>query len=285
MKSLSMLLGVLFVPYTLMQGPHDLTRPGTVWIPNAPPLCQVCHMPHNGMPLFLLIPVRTLQPTLFVTNDVPPSPRNLACLRCHTDRITLTKEVPNIRGNPDARQFLGRDLRDDHPIDIPAPPEITSLDADTGPRLITDAERRVLCVTCHDAHRSTFPALLRMPVADLCRQCHVDATTHAGQPVNTCDDCHRMHATQTARLILPNATSDRCRQCHVQLPPAHPTVSPASPPKTVSGVRPQTRIPEIDRDARVRRAMSRPSPPALEEPGGCWTCHPFHQSVRLRGEP
>ncbi len=54
------------------------------------------------------------------------------------------------------------------------------------------------CVECHEMHRSEYPALLKMPVVELCIECHEEAEdlsqpAHAGDQANRCTVCHDPH--------------------------------------------------------------------------------------------
>ncbi|HEV2246309.1 MAG TPA: c-type cytochrome [Terriglobia bacterium] len=69
----------------------------------------------------------------------------------------------------------------------------------------------VACFTCHDSHGSSYNALLRKPVSQLCLDCHgpgspngpreasIEAHTHhsAGSPGNECVVCHMPKIAQT----------------------------------------------------------------------------------------
>jgi predicted CXXCH cytochrome family protein len=101
----------------------------------------------------------------------------------------------------------------------------------------------VTCFTCHDAHGSENPSMLRKPAATLCLACHspgspngpraptIEEHTHhqAGRAGNECIACHMPKISQTSgdvnarshafRFISPAMTESReipnaCTVCH-----------------------------------------------------------------------
>lgn len=101
----------------------------------------------------------------------------------------------------------------------------------------------VSCFTCHDAHGTDNPSLLRKPASMLCLDCHgpsspngphaptIEAHTHhaAGSPGNECVACHMPKIAQTLgdvnvrshtfRFVYPDKTDDlkipnACNVCH-----------------------------------------------------------------------
>ena len=101
----------------------------------------------------------------------------------------------------------------------------------------------VSCFTCHDAHGTNHPSMLRKPSNVLCLDCHgpkspngphaptLEAHTHhkAGSPGNECTECHMPKIAQTLgdvnvrshtfRFVYPAATDtlkipNACNNCH-----------------------------------------------------------------------
>lgn len=101
----------------------------------------------------------------------------------------------------------------------------------------------VTCFTCHDAHGTDHPALLRKPASTLCLDCHgptspngphaptIEAHTHhrAGSAGNECIECHMPKIAQTLgdvnvrshtfRFVYPAMTDslkvpNACNACH-----------------------------------------------------------------------
>jgi predicted CXXCH cytochrome family protein len=101
----------------------------------------------------------------------------------------------------------------------------------------------VSCFTCHDAHGTDNPSMLRKPASSLCLDCHgpnspngphaptIEAHTHhrAGSAGNDCVECHMPKIAQTLgdvnvrshtfRFVYPSSTSglkipNACNVCH-----------------------------------------------------------------------
>jgi predicted CXXCH cytochrome family protein len=101
----------------------------------------------------------------------------------------------------------------------------------------------VSCFTCHDAHGTSNPSMLRKPAGALCLDCHgpnspngphaqtIEAHTHhrAGSPGNECIECHMPKIAQTLgdvnvrshtfRFVYPATTDslkipNACNVCH-----------------------------------------------------------------------
>lgn len=107
---------------SIVGGPHDLTRFGRVWVPNAASPCQVCHQSHGGTPQALTRPLRFLSSRGYLTWYAPVSDRNLACLRCHTRWSVLRQELPDLQGTMPESRLLDFNLTDDHPLDVRVSP-------------------------------------------------------------------------------------------------------------------------------------------------------------------
>jgi predicted CXXCH cytochrome family protein len=105
----------------------------------------------------------------------------------------------------------------------------------------------VTCYTCHDAHGSSNPSMLRKPAATLCLDCHgpgspngpraptIEEHTHhaVGSPGNDCVSCHMPKIAQTIgdvnvrshtfRFVSPALTEsskvpNACTACHADKP-------------------------------------------------------------------
>ena len=72
----------------------------------------------------------------------------------------------------------------------------------------TDGE----CIECHEMHRSEHPALLKMPLYDMCIECHEEAEdlsqpAHQGEQAQRCTVCHDPHFGE-GMLLKPGALYD-----------------------------------------------------------------------------
>ena len=81
------------------------------------------------------------------------------------------------------------------------------------------------CTSCHDAHGSNGPKLIKQSdVVTLCQSCHGDLGKHyhpvksdkpdgRGQPM-TCTSCHDPHAAEYPGLLQREPKRELCIQCH-----------------------------------------------------------------------
>lgn len=275
LMGISISWGRVSISISIVGGPHDLTRPGRVWVPNVPSPCQVCHRLHGSTPQALTLPLRSLSPRDYWTRYTPMSDRNLACLRCHTRWDVLRRELPELQGSMPESRFLDSNLMNDHPIDMPVPPSLAFNPRGEERRRVLD-EGRMLCVTCHEPHNSVHPALLRQPPSELCRSCHLDLATHYGYPVERCTPCHVSHHAPQKPLLNPQKTQQACTTCHpAAAAPGHPQ-GPAPPPvPPVRILEPMGPPPEA----------AEPSPPPTPDPSACIRCHSFHRPTHPGGRP
>jgi len=81
------------------------------------------------------------------------------------------------------------------------------------------------CLSCHGAHATHHPELLRVSVSDTCLNCHdgesaTFAEKHLGFAPATmdCGECHDPHASRMAGMLLPEThepfASGDCTACH-----------------------------------------------------------------------
>ena len=235
--------------------PHNFTRvrPEGPWIPNVKSPCAVCHRAHQTKERFL-IPFPPGSPVGYLTRTGEILARDRVCLRCHTDRPTMLQIYPNIVGHLSDTIFLHRDLTDDHPVGTVVlqyhPPP-----ADDSRGLRLDENGRLLCTTCHDAHVSAEPFLLRLPVRELCQSCHLPSDESFGHRDLACDQCHRMHTSPNPALVDVAQTGKACSSCHAVISPQHGQGVPPSKTPT-----PETNFINLP-------------------PGHCLNCHRFHTST------
>ena len=242
---------------------HNLTSsgPGPIRVPGATDVCRFCHTPHAANPIG---PLWNRQDpghyyevyrssTLAATVGQPTGSSRL-CLSCHDGTIALAQTYnprSGIQGtlyiSPQDAGYIGTDLTDDHPISFIYDSALATKkrqlrDPSSLPReLPLDHERRLQCMTCHDAHDDSLGKFLRMDNREsrLCTSCHnLDnwalsgharslvsiATIKAGHwdnvPYNTvrelgCESCHRPHSAGGRERLLRYVTEeDNCLVCH-----------------------------------------------------------------------
>lgn len=197
---------------------HDLSTVGMD--PNSDQVCAFCHTPHHANraagPLWNRFVDQTkvfqtyTSPTMTTSPEQPANTNSMLCLGCHdgtlgsavvgnyggSDKHDLvvapggtmpdTTSWPNCqRCHPDMYggppvNWIGLDLRDDHPINMMYPTTAQNPHF----RLPPDLSRgwanvplfagRVECATCHDPHDATNISFLRIANAGsaLCVTCH-----------------------------------------------------------------------------------------------------------------
>lgn len=192
--------------------------------------CAVCHTSHPG---------RTSTHTLILDRNlsgggawlrhqaVGVTASSLSCLRCHTDASVRQQQPEFTRHAAVApeRTFLGFDLGDDHVMGVydplmgayshgardPSDPR----GAEGAPAILGDTAIVIECTTCHDPHDrvSATPDAGRQRL--VCGSCH-DLSTyvprhHAGQ---ACSDCHAVHGSLQAGLLVGRGPEETCGRCH-----------------------------------------------------------------------
>ncbi|MCG3180781.1 MAG: hypothetical protein BIFFINMI_03144 [Phycisphaerae bacterium] len=241
---------------------HNLTAsgPGPIKVAGAGEVCYFCHTPHSANPIAPLWNRQTngqyydVYGSSTMKAEVPqPTGSSRLCLSCHDGTIALTQTYNprvsfqgTIYITPQDSGYLGTDLRDDHPISFVYDQGLTTRDPQlrdplTLPKqLPLDAESRVQCTTCHDAHDDSLGFFLRMDNREsaMCVSCHnvtgwtasVHATSGQAVPAGSgkwgnltygtvrelaCEACHRPHtAGGRARLLRYQAEEDNCLDCH-----------------------------------------------------------------------
>jgi predicted CXXCH cytochrome family protein len=244
---------------------HNLSSsgPGNIRAASNVQICDFCHISHSAdssaplwnrrLPDTVYIPYSS---STAVAQPGQPTGNSLLCLSCHDGTIALG-EVLN-RGQehsmaggvsrmPPGRALQGVDLSDDHPIsfqysaalaaqngELEVPGSISNL-------LPLDHNGELQCTTCHDAHDSVYPKLLRMPTigSQLCVECHRKtgwsqsshsqsiATWNRRPPNpwpnsdyttvsdNGCGNCHISHQAEGGPRLLKHAVEeDVCADCH-----------------------------------------------------------------------
>jgi predicted CXXCH cytochrome family protein len=135
-----------------------------------------------------------------------------ACLNCHNPHASRTRGL--IEGS--MTQACGRCHEDTLARQAHSP---------TRHPPVAEGE----CTTCHEAHSSANPLLMKKAdMAPTCNACH-DYAKHQSHPIGaklkdprnpnlsmTCLSCHRAHGTEYKHLMPTATTTDLCTKCHKQ---------------------------------------------------------------------
>jgi len=168
--------------------PHNLSvsGPGPIKSPTETEICVFCHSPHNGNPrtplwnrdmsavgTYRMYWSQTLE--AYPSRPAAPQPDGASklCLSCHDGTIALGAlrsrrgDIPVSAGptlRPPAKGHLGTDLSGSHPISFVYRNALAAANNAAGdmplrlpstlndPDVKLDAEGKMQCTTCHDAH-------------------------------------------------------------------------------------------------------------------------------------
>jgi predicted CXXCH cytochrome family protein len=185
--------------------------------------CAVCHTTHPGRATTRsLIQDRDLsnRAAWLRHQATGVTAVSLSCLRCHADAGVRQRQPEFARRAARApeRAFLGFDLGDDHLLGA-FDPLIGAYSRGTrdpaGPTILGDTTIVIECTTCHDPHDrvSAIPDPVRQHM--VCGTCHDLATYltrhHSGQ---ACSDCHAVHGSTQAGLLMGRGPEETCGRCH-----------------------------------------------------------------------
>ena len=87
------------------------------------------------------------------------------------------------------------------------------------------AVRQGSCLSCHEAHSSAYPKLIKLPREKLCLECHEvepllpKAIRHAPVAEGRCLDCHDAHGSENPNMITGTGIA-QCQKCHDTKAPA-----------------------------------------------------------------
>jgi predicted CXXCH cytochrome family protein len=225
-------------------------------------VCNFCHISHSANPKASLwgrpdsqaiyIPYSS---STAIAQPGQPTGTSLLCLSCHDGTIALGQvlnrgnSISMAGGNERIRGkgLTGTDLRDDHPISFEYSASLAASNGElAAPGTISrdlrlDGNGELQCTTCHDAHDSPYPNLLRVSNigSQICIECHQETgweqTSHSLSAVawnganpnpwrsspyttvsdNGCQNCHVPHNEAGGpRLLIHAAEEDNCVDCH-----------------------------------------------------------------------
>lgn len=241
----------------------SISGPGTVKAASETQICVFCHISHNASPSEPLWNRRARSGgyTPYTSSTAKAAPgqpdgASLDCLSCHDGTIALgdllsrtqiTPMAGAVTTMPAGRSNLGTDLSDDHPVSFAYTAQLASArgeladPATLSGKVRLDANGRLQCTTCHDAHDDTNGKFLVMPntASALCQTCHLTAywsgsshklstakwngigtnpwphTTGTTVAANACENCHRPHSAGGRKWLLNYAKEeDNCNNCH-----------------------------------------------------------------------
>ncbi|MCP2520128.1 hypothetical protein NLC26_03290 [Candidatus Aminicenantes bacterium AC-708-M15] len=220
--------------------------------------CKVCHIVHSAKSVYLSPPPKSITVVEFTTPRGNLSERDLLCMKCHTDNVTLQIEFPGFITNISKSNFLGKNMIDDHPVGIHVSESFTFIRNKKS--LPLGKNKTILCVTCHDPHQNTFPPLLRLPKNELCLTCHENAnlTFEYAHRDEDCGKCHQLHNTSNSSLIFVKKTLNECLNCHSN---SHIGIFPKLNPKDII----------LD--------FNNPFIQQEQKNSGCLKCHKFHKKM------
>jgi predicted CXXCH cytochrome family protein len=254
--------------HTVSQSVHNLssTGPGTVKSSNDVGVCIFCHVPHGGVDKHLWnkqLPAdydlqKLYTSSTYVQTNNQISERSKLCLSCHDGTIALGQTVATgdlgVTKLMAPSNYLGTDLRRDHPISFSMPARddgeiatwllsATPTSPDPNVKL---RDGMVECTTCHDPHVpdndpvATTKFLVRSNQnGGLCLNCHdpnrgdlagytstphsmsqstvslAAGLTYSTVGENSCMSCHSSHnAAGTGPRLLRAVEESNCITCH-----------------------------------------------------------------------
>jgi len=217
--------------------PHDLS------LKAGGEVCKFCHTSHNAStdgPLWAW----ELQPKPYVLYESvslearvdQPDGNSLLCLGCHDGSIVVEKQRTTQPTRVDWQNNLGTDLSDDHPISFVYDSSLAAEDHElfmpefsrsaaggTIQTELLDANGKVQCTSCHDAHDNSLGQFLRIDNSsgDLCQTCHdrrdyelsAHNSTQSTDFSAECSTCHDSHSAQSVPILAKQQT-DLCGKCH-----------------------------------------------------------------------
>jgi predicted CXXCH cytochrome family protein len=192
--------------------------------------CGTCHDSHGGGNYRLLKKKINGKGGIFVSANIDSRGRTTSynsgmssfCLACHKTYGDCGTAAGYTR----------------HPLDIPlTAQEMANYARVNGQKYLPlESGNKITCTTCHFAHGSPLPKMLRMPAIQLCQACHAKgldtannyadvAYTHGGfnGTHGDCTACHYTHrlvynhrttATLNRRMLVESDEPLLCRRCH-----------------------------------------------------------------------
>jgi predicted CXXCH cytochrome family protein len=128
------------------------------------------------------------------------------------------------------------------------------------------------CLECHEAHKSPYPGLLKLPTPQGCYECHENVTEAKFKHEPAIKDCAECHNTHTAKYpgLLKLPTPQGCYECHDNVTEAPFKHEPA--------------IKDCG-ECHSSHASEFAGLLKLPTPEGCYECHDNVTSAEFKHEP
>jgi DmsE family decaheme c-type cytochrome len=178
---------------------------------NADKACTVCHDANSAKPILSIYQSR---------HGVKADARTPRCQSCHG---TSSKHQSDPTQTPDV-VFGTKEKHTDPKIQAD-----TCLSCHkTGLRMHwsgSQHERRdVACASCHTAHASKDPVLVRTSQPEVCFSCHKEQRAQerriSHHPIKEgkviCSDCHNPHGSTGPKLLTKDSVNETCYLCHAE---------------------------------------------------------------------
>ena len=183
--------------------------------------CGTCHDGHGSTNYRLLKTTLNGKANIVVSANVDSNGHTLSynggmsglCTACHKSYINCGSSAGYTR----------------HPVDVAlTAQEMANYNHAQGQKYLPlEAGNKVTCTTCHFAHGSPYPKMLRLPGNQTCQTCHAKGLdsangyqdvlyTHGGfnGSNGNCSVCHSMHAANHRKLLLAAEETELCYGCH-----------------------------------------------------------------------
>jgi predicted CXXCH cytochrome family protein len=192
--------------------------------------CSVCHTLHpDRKSTYALILDRDMsQGAAWLRHQATGvTAVSLSCLRCHTSASVRQQQPEFARQAALApeRTLLGFDLGDDHFLGTFDPlmgPHLRGARDPADPRasrggatILGDTTIVIECTTCHDPHdrvSATPDAAKQRMVCGTCHDLGAYLTRHHSG--RACSDCHAVHGSTQAALLVGRGPEETCGRCH-----------------------------------------------------------------------
>ena len=142
-----------------------------------------------------------------------------------------------------------------------------------------------MCTSCHDAHQSNVPKILKKASPELCYMCHdkgkfTKKFVHSAIPSVGCGTCHAPHVSNNPSLLASDI-NELCLSCHVaKAKGTHVVALPGGKRHPIKGViDPSTRkMIKVQDPKKPGREIEGPDPNVPGKELTCVSCHDPHSA-------